>query len=140
MAALTLVAGDINFYVNNTLYKVTQSVTLEVDYSEDGIYGIDSPWAQEIAGGRATIKGSVKGLRIKNSGGIQAVNLRPTFTDMAASPYVSIRIQDRSSMEDIALIINAKISNESHTMAAKGVYRLDFNFVGQQILWALDRS
>jgi hypothetical protein len=140
MAALTLTGSLINFYVNNTVYKVAQTVTLEVDYGEDAIYGIDSPWPQEIAGGRISIRGSVKGLRIKNSGGLQAFNLRPLFTDMAASPYISIRIQDRSTMEDIVLITNAKVSNEILTAPAKGVYRLDFNFIGQQTLFALDRS
>lgn len=140
MPALTLAAGNINFYINNQIYKVTQALTLEVDYNEESVYGIDCPWPQEVMPGKVMIRGSVKGLRIKNSGGLQGSNMRPLFTDLAASPYVSIRIQDRTTNEDIALIVNAKISNEMHSMTAKGMYRLDFNFIGQQILWALDRS
>jgi hypothetical protein len=140
MASLSLVGADIVLYINNAPYKITQSVMLDIDYGEDGIFGIDSPWAQEIAGTRALVKGSVKGLRVKNSGGLQASNMRPLFTDLAASPYVSIRIQDRSTGEDIALITNAKVSKETHTAAIKGVYKLDFDFVGQMVLMSLDRS
>jgi hypothetical protein len=139
MTSLSLTGGHINVYINNKLYKQTQSLTLDIDYSEEEIYGIDTPWAQEIAGGRARVHGSIRGLRFKNSGGLQGSNIRPGFMDMAASPYISIRIQDRSSNEDIALITNAKTTNEKHSID-KGVYKLDFDFVGQIILYALDRA
>lgn len=140
MRAITLLGSHVNVYINNKVYKVAQSVNLEVDYGEDGIFGIDSPWAQEIAGGRATVRGNIKGLRIKNSGGLQSDNMRPSFTDLAASPYISIRIQDRSTGEDIVLIMQAKISKESHSAITKGSYKLSFDFVGQIALFALDRS
>lgn len=138
--SLTLSAGLINVFINNLPYKVTQNLTFEVDYGEEGIYGIDAPWAQEVAGGRAIVRGSIKGLRIKNSGGLQGLNMRPSFTDLAASPYISIRVQDRSTNEDIILITNAKVSKENHSMTTKGMYRLDFDFIGQLALFALDRS
>lgn len=137
---LTLVGAQIIVYINNQPYKVIQSITLEFDYGEEAIYGIDTPWAQEIAGNRATVRGSVKGLRIKNTGGLQGYNLRPLFTDLMASPYVSIRVQDRSTSEDIVLIQNAKISNESHTAMIKGSYKLNFDFIGQIPLFSLDRA
>lgn len=136
---ITMVGPQINVYINNKLYKVTQNMTLRVDYEEEGIFGIDCPWPQEIAGGRAMISGSIKGLRIKYSGGLQADNIRPSFTDLAASPYISIRVQDRTTSEDIFLITNAKVTNEVHTAPIKGTYKLDFDFVGQLILFALDR-
>lgn len=139
-SSITLVGALVKVYMNNNVYTVTQTITLEVDYGEEAIYGIDSPWAQEISGNRASVRGSVKGVRIKNSGGLQASALRPSFTDLAASPYISIRIQDRSTMEDIVFIPNAKITRESHTIAIKGVYKLDFDFVGMIPLFALDRS
>lgn len=138
--ALILSGADIKLYINNKLYKVVQAVSLDVDYGEEATYGIDSPWPQEIFGGRITCKGSVKGLRIKYSGGLQAHNIRPSFTDLAASPYISIRIQDRGTGEDILFIPKAKTSRESHSMAIKGTYKLNFDFTGQIILFALDRS
>lgn len=137
---LILPGANIKVYINNAVYKVAQSITLNVDYGEEAIYGIDTPWAQEIAGGRASVKGSVKGLRLKYSGGLQGSNIRPAFTELAASPYISIRIQDLSTGEDIALITHAKVSDESHSVAVKGTYKLNFNFVGQIVLFALDRA
>lgn len=140
MNSIILVGAHIKVYINNKQYKVTQNITLSVDYGEDGLYGIDSPWPQEIAGGKITIKGKVAGLRVKYSGGLQALNIRPLFTDMAASPYISIRVQDRSTGEDIFFIPKAKCSNEDHTAPIKGSYKLNFDFLGQTILFALDRS
>jgi hypothetical protein len=138
--AITLVGSQINLYINNQLYKPVQAITYEVDYGEEGIWGIDSPWAQEVAGNRCMVKGNVKGLRIRQSGGLQGSNLRPLFTDLAASPYVSIRVQDRSTSEDIILIAQAKVSLESHIVSIKSSYKLNFDFIGQQALFALDRS
>jgi hypothetical protein len=139
MQSITLLGPQINFYVNNQIYKVAQTVSLEIEYNEEGIYGIDTPYPQEIAGGRTMVRGSVKGVRIRNSGGLQAFNIRPTFSNQAASPYISIRVQDRTTNEDIFLITNAKVTRESHEMMTRGVYRLSFDFVGQIPLMALDR-
>jgi hypothetical protein len=138
--SLVLTGAHIKLYVNNKPYKEVQSINLNVDYGETEIYGIDAPYPQEIASTRVTVRGSISGIRIKFSGGIQAANLRPLFTEVAASPYVSIRIQDRSSGEDILFIANAKVSNEKHSIATKSTYKLSFDFVGQIPLFALDRS
>jgi hypothetical protein len=141
MAQSIILAGpNILLYLNNKVYKVVQSVNFTVNYNEEGIYGIDCPFPQELASGRCMVTGSVKGLRIKYSGGLQASNLRPLFTDLAASPYISLRINDRSTGEDILTILNAKVTNEQHSVAIKGVYRLSFDFVGQVPLFALDRA
>jgi hypothetical protein len=137
---IILVGAHIKVYINNKPYKVTQSITLTVDYGEEEIRGIDVGYAQEIAGGTYSVKGSVAGLRVKNSGGLQADGIRPLFVDMLASPYISIRIQDRSTGEDIVFIPVAKVTSESHIAATKSTYKMNFNFSGQVAQFALDRS
>jgi hypothetical protein len=137
--SLILAGANCKLWINGKLYKEVVSLSFSIDYGETEIRGIDSPYAQEIALTNVTVRGSVKGLRIKNSGGIQAKNMRPQFLDMAAAPYVSIRVQDFSSSEDIILIQQAKITRESHTVEAKRTYKLDFDFVGMIPLMALDR-
>lgn len=140
MAALTLTGPNIKLYINNTLYKEVQSISLSVDYGEDAIYGIDAEYPQEIAVTRVSVKGSISGIRLKLSGGLQGKNIRPLFTDVAASPYISIRIQDRSSGEDIFYTQNAKVIRENHSIATKQSYKLSFDFIAQIPLFALDRS
>lgn len=137
---ITLTGAHIKLYINNQVYKVVQSITITVDYGEQEIYGIDAAHAQEIAPTRLSIRGSVQGLRVKYSGGLQAQTIRPLFIDLLASPYISIRIQDRQSSEDILYIPQAKVSQETHTIATKTTYKMNFNFVGQVPLFALDRS
>lgn len=137
---IILTGAHIKLYINNQVYKTVQSISITVDYGEQEIYGIDAEHAQEIAPTRLSIKGSVQGLRVKNSGGLQAQSIRPLFVDLMASPYISIRIQDRSTGEDILYIPAAKVSQETHTMATKSTYKMNFNFVGQVPYFALDRS
>lgn len=138
--SIILTGAHIKLYINNKPYKVVQRINLSVDYDEEEIYGIDSSMPQEIATNRVSVRGTISGLRIKYSGGIRAHNLRPLFTDLAASPYVSIRIQDRQSGEDIVLIPEAKVTKEDHSIGIKQTYKLNFNFVGKAIYFALDRA
>jgi hypothetical protein len=103
------------------------------------IYGINSPYPQEIAGGgQISVKGSCRGVRVKNSGGLQGVNARPLFSDVAASNYVSLRLEDRSTGETIWSIPKAKLSNIQEGVAIKGIYQVSFDFVGQILFWPLD--
>jgi len=139
-APIILTGAHIKLYINNQVYKTVQSISLTVDYGETPIYGIDVGYAQEIAPMRISIKGGVQGLRVKNSGGLQAQKIRPLFVDLLASPYISIRVQDRSTGEDILYIPQAKVTQESHTASTKSTYKMNFNFEGTIPLFAIDRS
>lgn len=137
---IILVGAHIKLYINNQVYKTVQSISFSVDYGEEAIRGIDVGYAQEIAGGILSVSGSVQGLRVKNSGGLQASNMRPLFVDLMANPYISIRIQDRSTGEDILFIPSAKVSQENHSASTKSTYKMNFNFIGQIPQFALDRT
>lgn len=138
--SVVLTGAHIKLYINNKLYKPTQGVSFTIDYGETEIHGIDSAYPQEIAPTKISVRGSVNGIRLKNSGGLQGENARPLFADFAASPYISIRIQDRESSEDILFVPNAKITRETHGISTKATYKLSFDFVGMIPLMALDRS
>jgi hypothetical protein len=140
MPLLTLTGADIKVYINNRVYPFIQQINLTIDYGEVENYGIDAMYAQEIAPTKLTVRGSVVGLRVKLSGGLQAMNMRPLFVDCQAGNYISIRIQDRATTEDIVFIQAAKVTKESHTVGVKQTYKLNFDFVGQVPLMALDRS
>lgn len=138
---LVLVGPMIRLFINNTVYSVTQEVSYEIDTGEYAIYGIDSSYAQELAGGgQIMVKGSVRGVRLKNGGSLQAQNARPLFSDVNASPYVSLRIEDRTTGEVIVSIPNAKINNLRDMVAVKGVYQASFSFIGQVAFLPLDLS
>lgn len=140
MATYVLTGAHIKLYINNKLYKNVQSISFDVDYGETEIYGIDSPYAQEIATTKISVKGRVNGIRLKYSGGLQAASIRPLFTDVGAAPYISIRIQDRQSGEDIIFVPQAKCTRESHQIATKSTYKLSFDFIGIVPMFALDRA
>lgn len=142
MANPLVISGALcRLYLNNRVYSVAQSVTLEYESGEYEIRGINSPYPQEIAGGgQISVRGSIRGIRIKNSGGIQGSNGRPLFSDVAASSYVSLRLEDRSTGETIWSIPKAKISKVSETVQIKGVYHVSIDFIGQILFWPLDLS
>lgn len=140
MKSIVLTGPCVKLYINNNLYKEVQQVSYSIDYGEYEIYGIDSPFPQEIAPGRTVVRGSISGIRIKNSGGIQAYDARPLIRDLLSAPYISIRLNDRASNEDILFIQSAKITNQKMSVGVRGTVKLSFDFSGLIPYEPLDRA
>lgn len=141
MAVPVVITGaQITLYTNNSQYKEVADVSFTVDYGEYTVGQIDSPYPAEIAGGMINVSGNVSGFMLKLSGGLQGKNLRPLFNNVSAAPYVGLRISDRSTQTDIIFIPQCKVTSESHSIPAKGTYKLNFSFKGMVPLFALDRS
>lgn len=138
--SVVLSGALVRIYINNKIYSESQSVEYSIDYGEAEIYGIDSPFPQEITSTRVSVSGSVQGVRIRNSGGLQSYGARSSIADVMKSQYVSIRIQDRSTGEDLLFIPDAKITRQALSMAAKGVARLSFSFKGLVPFESIDRQ
>ena len=68
--------ADIRVYVSGNEYPECQSLSWNIDYGEEPTYGIDSPFAQEISSDKISVQGTVSGVRIKLSGGLQGHELR----------------------------------------------------------------
>ena len=134
-----LVGALVKVFINNRLYESCQSIQYSIDYGETPIYGIDSPLPQEIATGKMMVSGSIQGLRMKNSSTLKSTAAVPAIKDFLLTPYISIRIQDRQSGEDILFIPSAKIRNQNVGVAAKGVVKINFSFLGIMPLEAPDR-
>lgn len=126
-----VVAGAmIKLFVNGRLYKEVQELSYDIEYGEEEIFGIDSPFPQEIATNKVVVQGNISGIKIKLSGGLHGYDLRPEIVNVLSSPYVSIRIQDRHSREDLLYVPNAKIVSHQVGAAIKGVMRVSFKFKG----------
>ena len=136
---LVISGGSVRLYVNNRILTTTQTVSMQNSTGEYEIFGINSPYPQEIAsGGQRTVHGKVSGIRTKNSGGLQATNALPLFSDVAATSYSSLRLEDRSTGETIWSIPKCKLSNVDESVSAKGIYRISFDFIGQILFYPLD--
>ena len=132
--------ADIFVYINNALYGPAQQLSYTIDSQTQEIYGVDSYYPQEIAPTRGSVSGTISGLRVRNGGGLVALGARPKATQPLAGNYVSIRIRDRSTGEDILFIPQAMVSNEQNSVATKGTWKLNFSFKGIVAFQAPDRS
>jgi hypothetical protein len=135
----TLVAAAIRIYINGVSYNEAQSVSYTLDSGSQELYGVDSLYPQEIVPIKSTVNGTINGLKLKYSGGLQAKGARPLANDILKLPYVSIRIQDRQSGEDILLIPKAVIASETFTAGAKTSVKVNLTFRGIIPFQPLDR-
>jgi hypothetical protein len=135
----TITGAHIKLYINGVVYNEVQQLNYTIDYGEEAIYGIDSIFPQEIKVTRVSIAGSISGIRTSSSNGLQGQNLRPKITDSFFAPYISIRIENRKTGEDIMFIPHAKVTSEKLDVSAKGTVKVGISFVGLQGQQTLDR-
>ncbi len=140
MAQRVIAGAHIKLHINGEVYNEVQQLSYTIDYGEEPIYGIDSVFPQEIKITRVSIQGSVSGVRVANSNGLQGQSIRPKITDSIYAPYVSIRISDRRTGEEIMWIPYARVTNEKFDISAKGTAKLSFSFIGLQGQQPLDRG
>jgi len=141
MAAPRVLRGaDVLVYINGQKYTQVREVRYAMDYGEYEIYGVDDPFPQEIApGGRISYRGSVSGLKLRADGGLQGAGIRGIITSVLETPYISLRIKDRATGEDLVYSTKTKVSNESWSVPSKGIVVVSFNFIGAKPYQPLDR-
>jgi len=125
-----LTGANVKVYISGALYAEVQNLTYTINYADTEIYGIDSPFAQEIAPGRVSVQGSISGVRVKFTGGLQGHNIRTKINEILHSPYTSLRIKDRHSDVDLLWLPQMKVTAETMTIPAKGTVKLNFTFKG----------
>jgi hypothetical protein len=139
MQSITLVGAHIKVYLNGQLYPPVQSISYTIDNGATEIWGVDALYPQEIIPVKSSVSGSIAGLKLKNSGGFQATGATALANNILSHPYISIRIQDRSTGEDILLIPKAKISTEAWNFGTKQSAKFNISFKGIVPLQPLDR-
>ena len=136
----SLRGADCKLYLGGKLYNEVQSISLIIDFGEQEIWGIDSPFPQEIAPTHISVQGSVTGVQIKGLGGLQAYGITSKIEDILYAPYLSFRVNNRANDEDIIFIKHIKVSQEQIQIMTKGVVKVSFNFKGIIPLFPLDMS
>ena len=141
MASPKVLRGaDIIIYINGQKYTKVRDVRYMIDHGEYEIYGVDDPFPQEIAsGGRISYRGSVNGLKLRADGNLQGAKIRGIITNILETPYISLRVQDRVTKEDLIYSTKTKVSNESWSIPSKGIIVVSFNFIGLKPFQPLDR-
>lgn len=128
--AVTLSGALCRIYINGKIYKEAQSVSYGIDHGISEIFGIDSSFPQELSDGRKTVSGTVNGIKIRYSGDLQAYNAVSLTKDILGNPYISIRIEDRSTGETLLFVPNARIVSEQMGIATRRTVTYSFNFKG----------
>lgn len=136
----TIAGAHIKIYINGVVYNEVQQIDYTIDYGEEPIYGIDSVFPQEIKTSRISVQGSLTGVRLGGSGGLQGQSITPGIRNSVFGPYISLRVFDRKTGEDVLFVPYAKVVNEKMTIPAKGVAKLSFNFTGLQAQQPGDRT
>jgi len=130
MQAVSLSGSLVKVYISGSLFTNVQSVNYTIDYGINEIGGVDSPFPQEVVPTRISVTGTISGLVIKGAGGLQGAGVTSKIIDVMNQSYVSIRIVDRHTDQNLLFVAQAMITNESVSVSAKGLARSSFGFKG----------
>ena len=125
-----LKGAEIKVYIADKLFPEIQQISYTIDYGEQEIYGIDSAHPQEIRTTKVSVQGSVSGVRVKFSGGLQGHAARTKIHEILHGPYVPLRIVDRQTDTPIFYLPHMKIATESLSMQSKRTVVFSFTFKG----------
>lgn len=134
----TMSSSSIKVYINGIVMPNIQSLSYSVSNQEEEVWGIDSTSPQEICSVKTTVNGTISGIRIKASGGLQANKISPLQGEVLESNYFSIKVEDISTGFAILFVPYAKISKEDTQIQAKGIVKFSFNFLGIMAQQELD--
>ena len=127
---VTLAGAQVKVYFGGTLLKELQSINYTINYGDTPIYGIDSPFPQEIATTQVSVQGSASMVYIQANGGLQGKEIRSRIHEILYAPYISLRIKDRKNNIDLFFCPQVKVTQESMSIGAKGTVKIQFNFMG----------
>lgn len=130
MRSVVLKGAEVKIYIGGQLYPEAQSISYVIDFNKTPIYGIDSIYPQETPVSRVLVKGTVGGIVIKGLGSLQGFGIRSKILQELYSPYVSLRLKDRSSDVDFLWIPKCTISSQNIQIQSKSVARVSFTFIG----------
>ena len=122
--------AEVKIYICDKLFPEIQQVQYTIDYGESEEYGIDSQYPQEIAPDRVSVSGTVSGVRVKLSGGLQGHAARTRIHEILHAPYTPFRVEDRQTGETFFWLPQMKVVSESISMQAKSVVTFSFTFKG----------
>lgn len=128
--SVVLKGAECKVYISGKIYSEVKSLRYTIDYGSKEIYGIDSQFPQEIAPGRVSVQGTISGVRVRLTGGLQGYEARVRINELLKSPYTSLRIKDRKSDTDLLWLPQMTVINETITIPAKGIVELSFTFKG----------
>lgn len=127
---IVLAGANCKLFLGGKLYPEAQQVSYTIDYGESEIYGIDSYFCQEIVTTRVSVQGTVSGLRVKLSGGLQGKDIITKINQKLFAPYISFEVRDRQSDTKLIFIPQCKIVTQNVQIMAKGIVKLSFTFKG----------
>lgn len=128
--SVVLTGASCRLYIGGKAYPEVQQISYTLDYGEKEIFGIDSIFPQEIATTRISVQGSITGVRVKLSGGLQGKDIITNINKRVFAPYVSLEIRDRQSDMKLIFIPQCKVTTQTVRISSKRVVVLSFNFKG----------
>jgi hypothetical protein len=128
---LTLSSAVVRVYLNGRILNTLTSISWSINYGMELKYGIDTPWPQEIADGRASVSVRISAVATHFDGGIMAKNnARALVSDLLQSPYSSLRVENRVNGDTLLYLVNCRCSNESVDAVVKQTVKYSFELLG----------
>ena len=128
-----LTGSGVKILINSKVIGFATGITITRTQNTKYIYEIDNPYPVEIMPTTYTVTGTMTGIRIRNSGGLDGpgVMTLSNTQDIFFQKYCVIEVIDRQTGKINYSIQNVMFDQDSWSITSKNVITFNANFKGQ---------
>lgn len=132
MQQLIQTGSGVKLIINGSVVGFATGISFTRSTNTKYIYGIDSPLPQEIVKTTYSVQGSLSGIRLRDSGGLDGPGImnESTISAFFNFKYATIEVVDRLTNKTILTIQKVVFDNDSWNIQTKQVISFQANFKG----------
>lgn len=129
MESRVLTGAAIHVFINGQLVPEVQNISYTEQKTHEPIFGIDTPFAQELAVTRYLITGTINGINLHRDR-IKTTRIKSKFTNILSAPYIKITIKNRKTGAVIMDISRAVVTSHNFNASVKTTSKFSMSFTG----------
>jgi len=124
--------AGVRLIINQSIVGFATGITFTRSTSSKFIFEIDNPYPREIAKTSYSVQGTLTGIRIRDSGGLDGAGIMDESSPSAFfnSKYCTIEVVDRVTNKHMFTIRNVVFDQDSWSIQAKQIIGFTANFKG----------
>jgi hypothetical protein len=125
-----LVGAGVRCLINSVDIGIVTAIQWGTQTAKEEERGIDSMAPFELSGTSSSVSGSVSVYRMRDSGGLEGLNIVKPIPEISEDEYFTLELKDRLTGSTYFKVDHAACDGQSWSASAKGIVTGQFSFHG----------
>lgn len=125
-----LTGAGVKCLINSVDIGIVTAVNWSFQTSREEDRGIDSLAPFELSPTATSVAGTVSVYRIRDSGGLEGLNIVKPLPEISSDEYFTLELKDRLTGSTYLKVEHAAVDGQGWSVSAKGIMTGQFSFHG----------